>query len=194
MLARLFLSSLLAVVLPASLVSAQDAEWTPPGPEQGARFPDALNAPDQNGKNRSLGDLVGKKGVVIAFVRSADWCPFCMRQLVDLQRRAPEFEKLGFNVVSVSVDEVPLVKKFADSQHITYTMLADPSGDINKRLGIRDENYPLGSKAFGVPQPGIFVLDQNQKIIGKYFVQGYRERPDLDLIIKDLEAIGRSST
>lgn len=193
MLARLLLSALLAVMLPSSLLAAEDTNWTPPGPELGARFDDALNAPDQTGKNRSLNDLTGARGVLIAFVRSADWCPFCMRQLVDLQRRAAQFEKLGFQVVTVSVDTVPLVKKFADSQHITYTMLADPAGDINKRLGIRDENYPVGSKAFGVPHPGIFVLDRDQKIIGKYFVQGYRERPDLDLIIKDLQDIASST-
>lgn len=131
--------------------------------------------------------------MLVAFVRSADWCPFCMRQLIDLQHRATQLEKLGFPIVTVSVDTVPLVKKFADSHHITYTMLADPSGDINKGLGIRDESYPVGSKAFGVPQPGIFVLDGNQQIIGKYFVQGYRERPDLDMVIKDVERMGRPS-
>jgi hypothetical protein len=27
-----------------------------------------------------------------------------------------------------------------------------PSSDIKKRLGIREENYPGGSKAFGVPR------------------------------------------
>ena len=36
----------------------------------------------------------------------------------------------------------------------------------------------------GVPQPGIFLLDSDQKIIGKYFVHGYRERPDLDRVRK----------
>jgi peroxiredoxin len=145
-----------------------------------------LNAPDQTGTPKTLGDLAGAQGVVIAFVRSADWCPFCMRQLVDLQRRAPEFEQLGLKVVTVSVDTVELVKKFADAQRITYTMIADPTGAINEQLGIRDHNYPVGSNAFGVPQPGIFVLDRNRKIVGKYFVQGYRERPDLDQVLRDL--------
>jgi len=194
MLARLLSSCVLAATLFSAVIITHAAEWSPPGPAVGTRFPDSLNAQDQNGKNRSLPELLGEKGVLIAFVRSADWCPFCMRQLVDLQQRAAQFEKLGFRVVTVSVDSVELVKKFADSQQITYTMLADPAGDINKRLGIRDESYPVGTKAFGVPQPGIFVLDREQKIIGKYFVPGYRERPDLDGIIKDLENLGRSST
>lgn len=174
------------ITFPAVSAHAQEGAWTPPGPNVGAIFPDALNAPDQTGTHKTLRDLVGTHGVVVAFVRSADWCPFCMRQLVDLQRRTPEFEQLGLKVVTVSVDTVELVKKFADAQRITYTMLADPTGAINEQLGIRDTNYPVGSKAFGVPQPGIFVLDRNRKIIAKYFVQGYRERPDLDQVLMDL--------
>ncbi len=174
------------ITFPAANAHAQEGAWTPPGPNVGAVFPDVLNAPDQTGTPKSFKDLVGAQGVVVAFVRSADWCPFCMRQLVDLQRRTPEFEQLGFKVVTVSVDTVELVKKFADAQRITYTMLADPTGAINEQLGIRDTHYPVGSKAFGVPQPGIFVLDRDRKIIGKYFVQGYRERPELDRALIDL--------
>ena len=181
-----FASMIVAITFPVVSVHAQEDAWTPPGPNVGATFPDVLNAPDQTGTPKTLRDLVGTQGVVVAFVRSADWCPFCMRQLVDLQRRTPEFEQLGLDVVTVSVDTVELVKKFADAQRITYTMLADPTGAINQQLGIRDANYPLGSKAFGVPQPGIFVLDRSRKIIGKYFVQGYRERPDLDEVLMDL--------
>lgn len=184
-----FALMIVAATFPATGARAQEGAWTPPGPNVGAVFPDVLNAPDQTGTPRGFTDLIGTQGVVVVFVRSADWCPFCMRQLVDLQRRTPELVRLGFNVVAVSVDTVELVRKFADAQRITYTMLADPTGAINEQLGIRDSHYPVGSKAFGVPQPGIFVLDRNRKIIGKYFVQGYRERPELDQVLLDLKGI-----
>lgn len=183
---KVILALIAAIVVPAAGLHADDAAWTAPGPAIGTVFPDVLNAPDQTGKMRTLEDLLGEKGAVIAFVRSADWCPFCMRQLADIQRRTPQFEQRGLAVVTVSVDTVELVKKFADAQHITYTMLADPTGKINEQLGIRDADYPVGTKAFGVPRPGIFVLDRNGMIIGKYFVQGYRERPDLDQVLADV--------
>jgi hypothetical protein len=42
------------------------------GPEIGALIP-GFQLPDQNGATRSLKDLSGPKGLVLAFVRSADW-------------------------------------------------------------------------------------------------------------------------
>ena len=46
-------------------------------------FPDGLNLQDQSGKQQSLKALLGGKGAAIFFVRSADWCPFCKKQLQD---------------------------------------------------------------------------------------------------------------
>lgn len=42
------------------------------GPAVGAKIP-AFQLPDQSGTPRSLKDLSGPKGLVLAFVRSADW-------------------------------------------------------------------------------------------------------------------------
>lgn len=42
------------------------------GPEVGQPVPD-FTLPDQNGRRHSLRSLMGKKGVVIVFHRSADW-------------------------------------------------------------------------------------------------------------------------
>ena len=42
------------------------------GPEIGQSIP-GFTAPDQNGRPRTLADLRGEKGLVLAFVRSADW-------------------------------------------------------------------------------------------------------------------------
>ena len=87
---------------------------------------------------------MGEKGVAVLFVRSADWCPFCMRQLVNANMQLARFRALGLNVVSVSVDDVAKIAAFAKSQNIGYEMLADPDGAINLSLGIRDEQYPVG--------------------------------------------------
>lgn len=42
------------------------------GPEPGQRVPD-FRLPDQNGASRDLASLSGKNGLLLAFVRSADW-------------------------------------------------------------------------------------------------------------------------
>ena len=42
------------------------------GLEVGERAPD-FELPDQNGRRRRLSDLSGREGLLLAFVRSADW-------------------------------------------------------------------------------------------------------------------------
>jgi peroxiredoxin len=174
------------VLLALSCASADDEI---PGPSVGEIFPHSLQAPNQNGEIESLATLYGAKGVAVFFVRSADWCPFCKRQLVDVNMRLPEFEALGLNVASISVDEVPLIKQFADEQNVGYTMLADPNGDINEALGIRDPQYPVGSAAFGVPRPTLYIIDRSGTIRARYMEPTFRTRPNLDIVLAEAKAL-----
>ncbi|RPI58614.1 MAG: hypothetical protein EHM50_10380, partial [Lysobacterales bacterium] len=121
--------------------------------------------------------------------RSADWCPFCKGQLVDANRHAARFRTLGLNVVSVSVDDVQKIAEFAASQKIEYAMLADPKGAINLSLGIRDEQYPVGSAQFGVPRPTLYVIDRSGTIRLRYMEPTYRTRPDLEAVLRDAAAL-----
>ena len=57
------MASLLALNLPAAVKS---------GPEVGSAMP-AFEAVDQNGKSQTLKSLLGPKGAVLVFYRSADW-------------------------------------------------------------------------------------------------------------------------
>lgn len=174
------LAALVALIFSATATAAGD-----PGPAVGAAFPHALEAKDQTGAVQSLESLMGENGVAVIFVRSADWCPFCKRQLVDANRRLGEFEALGLNVVSISVDEVSEIAAFANDQNIEYTMLADPAGDLNASLGIRDEQYPVGSAAFGVPRPILYVIDRDKIVRLRYMEPTYRTRPNLDVVLSD---------
>jgi peroxiredoxin len=172
-------------VLSVGLASAAES-----GPAVGAKFPHALAAADQSGSQQTLQSVMGEKGVAILFVRSADWCPFCKGQLVDANRHFARFQELGLNVVSVSVDEVPVIAAFAAEQKIEYVMLADPGGDINLSLGIRDEQYPVGTAQFGVPRPTLYVLDRSGTVRLRYMEPTYRTRPDLDAVLRDAAALG----
>lgn len=174
------------LVTAGATAAAPQTDWTPPGPAVGSQFGHRLYLSDQTGRARSIDDLMGSRGVTVVFVRSADWCPFCKRQLVELDQRAAQFDSLGFPLVSVSVDEVPLVKAFHDQAGIGFTMLADPMGKVGEDLGIRDLQYPTGDHAFGVPHPGIFVLARDRTILAKFFEQGYKARPDPDAVLESV--------
>jgi peroxiredoxin len=183
---RRSMQSLLGSVLAVAAAVAVAAE---PGPQVGEKFPHELAAPDQSGKAQTLASVMGEKGAAILFVRSADWCPFCQGQLVDANRHLAQFRALGLNVVSVSVDDVDETAKFAAAQKIEYPMLADPKGDINQSLRIRDEQYPVGSRQFGVPKPILYVVDRSGTIRLRYMEPTYRTRPDLDVVLRDAAAL-----
>ena len=69
-------------------------------------------------------------------------------------------------------------------------MLADPDGAINLSLGIRDEQDPVGSAQFGVPRPTLYVIDRKKTVRLRYMEPTYRTRPDLDLVLRDVESLG----
>lgn len=167
--------------------NAQQAEWTPPGPNVGATFANSLSLPDQAGTPQALTVLLGEQGAVVVFVRSVDWCPFCKRQLVEINQRLAEFKALGFNVVSVSHDTVDKIREFHTAQNIGFTMLADPDGAVVNSLGIRDLQYADGSKAYGVARPMIFVINSQLQITHKFAKQSYRDRPDLNAVLAALK-------
>jgi peroxiredoxin len=133
---------------------------------------------------------MGEKGIAVFFVRSADWCPFCMGELIDVNRHLSRFRNFGLAVVSVSVDDVSKIAAFAETRNIGYKMLSDPHGDINLDLGIRDTQYPAGSAAFGVPRPTLYVIDRSGVIRLRYQEPTYKTRPDLDRVLLDVEAAG----
>ena len=41
-----------------------------------------------------------------------------------------------------------------------------------------NEQYKPGNVAYGIPHPGVFVVDPEMKIVGKIFVEDYQVRVD----------------
>lgn len=144
------------------------------GPALGVQAP-PITALDQSGKPRDFGSLRGPKGLWILFTRSADWCPFCKSQLVELSTQAAAIRKLGYGVAALSYDQPGALAHFANRRQIQYPLLSDPDSKVIDAFGIRNENIKDGF-AKGVPHPGLFLIDAKGRIEAKYFDEDYRER------------------
>jgi len=57
---------------PGAQPAAAAPDVTRLGPQVGEKVPD-FTLPDQDGRRRSLSSLMGEKGLVLVFSRSADW-------------------------------------------------------------------------------------------------------------------------
>lgn len=178
---------LLAIACLLMIFGATQADtWSPPGPAVGTAFPDTLTLPDQAGKTQSLSALMGSRGAAVFFVRSADWCPYCKRQLAEANGKLAQFRALGLNVISVSHDSVDKLQPFFQAQNIGYTMLADADGKVVEKLGLRDLQYADGSKAYGVARPTLFIINRQGVITHKFAEQRYQDRPDLEQVLATL--------
>ncbi len=45
-------------------------------------------------------------------------------------------------------------------------------------LGILNEQNEPGEPAYGIPRPGVFVVNLDNEIVGKIFIDSFRERVD----------------
>jgi len=185
-----------ALVFGLLLMSAMPSSSANPdfdlGPPVNAKAPDIGTPPDQTGTPRALNALMGEKGLVLFFFRSADWCPFCQAQMMDLNTGVAEMEKRGYKLAGISFDSPQILKTFIERRKITYTLLSDPKSEIIDRYKLRDPQYPPGNFAYGVPRPIIFILDRNGVIKAKLYEDTYTKRPPAALVIETLDKVAKS--
>src|SRR4029077_20289994 len=139
----------------------------------GQKAPD-FSARDQFGKTQTLDTLRGPKGTVLLFYRSADWCPYCKGQLIQLQAAKERFEKQGIKLAGISYDSVEILKYFSDRRKIDFPLLSDPDSKIIRMYQVLNAEA-VGQNA-GMARPGYFYIDTEGMIREKFFEAKYRER------------------
>jgi peroxiredoxin len=178
--------------LAAAFVGLAAPQATAQAPEElgisvGLQAP-SIAGTTQEGKLATFADLKGQKGLVIAFVRSADWCPFCKQQLKDLNTIAGDLDARGFKLAALSYDSVEILAKFAKSSKITYTLLSDPRSAVIDAFGIRNMDVAGSKRMDGIPHPAIYVIGPDGAILDKLYEESYRKRPPTDVVLKAVDA------
>jgi len=177
-----------AFVSPLKPAAAEDL-----GPPVGLIAPDIGKRLDQAGTPRTLADVMGRKGLVLMFFRSTDWCPFCQAQLIDINSGAAEIEKRGYRIAALSYDSPETLKTFADKRNISFTFLSDPRSEVIDLYKLRDPQYPPGNRAYGVPRPIIFILDKGGVIRTKLYEESFKVRPPVSAVIGAIDALAAKS-
>lgn len=143
------------------------------GLRAGQKAPE-FSARDQFGKAQTLETLRGSKGTVLLFYRSADWCPYCKGQLIQLQAAKERFEKQGIKLAGISYDSVEILKYFSDRRKIEFPLLSDPDSKIIRMYQVL--NAEAVGPNQGMARPGYFFIDTEGVIREKFFEAKYRER------------------
>lgn len=80
----------------------------------------------------------------------------------------------------MTYDSPELQQRFIDAASFTVPLVSDINAATMIALRILNEEYEAGDPAYGIPYPGIFVLNPQQQIAGKIFVESYRIRVDAE--------------
>jgi len=161
-----------------SLPSSEGHRSTPlpagtPAPDFGLR-----STPDQTVR---LSEFRGQP-VVLAFY-PADWSPVCGDQMALYNEILPEFQKLGAELLGISVDGAWCHTAFSRDRKLHFPLLADfePKGAAARLYGVYRE-------ADGTSERALFVIDAAGAIYWSH-VSPVGVNPGADGILSALEEL-----
>ena len=146
--------------------------------QPGTRAPDFVL---RSTSKRAVGpaDFRGKPLILVFY--PADWSPVCTDQLALYQELMPEFERLGADLLGISVDGRWSHKAFAKDRHLRFPLLADfePKGDVSRAYGV----YRVQD---GTSERALFVVDP-EGVVSWSYVSPKDVNPGADGILRALE-------
>ncbi|MEQ8299652.1 MAG: redoxin domain-containing protein [Hyphomonas sp.] len=172
----------------ADTAVAMMAETPAIGLADGAQVP-VVTLMDTSGAAQTFQSLAGPKGTVVAFVRSADWCPYCKKQLIDLEAAAAPLADAGWTLVAVSYDPVETLAAYKADKGLSYELLSDDGSAAIKAFNLLNTDMKPGSRYEGIPHPAILFISADGKIVTTLREDGYKNRPAVDLVIETAEGL-----
>ena len=133
---------------------------------------------------------MGPKGLLLVFSRSADWCPYCKTQIIELQSRLPLLEQRGLRVAVVTYDSTAILAEFSARRGITFPLLSDRGSATIKAYGILNTTADPATRNFGIPFPGTFLISPQQIVTARFFEEAYQERNTAASILLKLGGSG----
>ena len=108
---------------------------------------------------------------------------------MQLEENRAQFEALGVKVAGMTYDAQSILADFHAEQNLGYPLLKDENATHVNAYGVRNEEYPEGARAYGIPHPGILFIGADGVVKAKYAVPGYRKRPPFEQLLEDVKAL-----
>ena len=128
--------------------------------EAGTKAPE-FTLMDQEGKQISLSDFLGKK--VVLYFYPKDNTPGCTRQACAFAGAYEQFVQKDIAVIGISKDSVTSHVKFAEKYRLPFTLLSDPDLEVIKAYGVWQEKKLYGKLGFGVMRT-TYIIDEQGMI------------------------------
>lgn len=138
--------------------------------------------PSINGQKIRLSDYRGRQNVLLTFIPAA-WTPICSDQWPGYNIAQDLFRQYDTTLIGISVDNIPTLFAWIKQMGgLWFDVVSDfwPHGEISSSYGVL--------RSDGTSERAIFIIDK-QGIIQFAHVEDINVRPDLGLLVKELEKI-----
>ncbi len=127
------------------------------------------------GETWTLAAAITHGPVVIVFYRG-DWCPFCRKQLLELQDHFGEFAAKHASVVAVSVDAPDRSRTLAGKLGLAFPILSDPDRNLIRAWGVEDADN-------GLAWPSVFVVGGDGTVVARWVSTSFKVRPSTEEVL-----------
>lgn len=180
----------LSVLIAAVTLNAQDG---PKGLNVNDKAPE-FSAKSQDGKTISLKEKLKSGPVVLVFYRG-QWCPYCNRELKNLEDSLSLITAKGATLIAVTPEKPENISKTIAKTKASYPVLFDDGLKIMKNYDVAfavdpktiekykgygiDFNEVNGNNGANLPVPAVYIINKDGGIVYKYFDADYRKRPSV---------------
>jgi DsbC/DsbD-like thiol-disulfide interchange protein len=84
---------------------------------------------------------------------------------------------------------VDLLRRFADRFAIEYHLLCDADSAVIDAFGIRNTNIPEDHDWYGVPLPGMYLVDEDGRVFDKHFAADHAVRESVNSALQERFAV-----
>jgi peroxiredoxin len=176
------------------------AQMDPQGLPIGAAAPN-FSAKDQNGKAVVLKDVLKQGPAVLIFYRG-EWCPYCNKQLSELNDSIRFIVAKGAKVIAISPENNMYVEKTVKKTKATYSIISDndtkimadykvnftPDPEITAKYKSHDIDLSERNEANKntLPVPAVYIVDRSGKITYKHIDANIMKRASVKEILNHL--------
>lgn len=108
---------------------------------------------------------------------------------MQLQALKTDFDRAGFTLVALTYDAPDLQAAFIEAESIEFPILSDRAAASVQALGILNEAHQPGDDHYGIPHPGILIVDRQLRIRSKLFVAPYERRVEGETVLALAKAL-----
>ena len=168
------------------------------GLENGVKAPGFVAA-DNSGKTLNLNSLLKTHKAVVLFFYRGQWCPYCNKQIKQLQDSLALLTAKGAYVIGVTPETSENISKTVDKTHASFSIVQDNGYKIMKAYQV---NYVVDDVMLGklnhygvdleknngntdhvLPVPATYVIDHSGKIVYVHFDKDYTKRASVSSLL-----------